>query len=264
MIDTGATPGQFFSFLAAFLLAYEPAKRLARLNIDLNSGLVGVRMLFEIIDSPPTEPPDDEQAAAASSSTARVEFADVQLRLSAGRAGAARHVLRRRARQGDRAGRPIRRRQVDGAQPDPALLRGRTAARSPSTGRTSRTVSRRSLRRQIAYVGQDVFLFRGIGPRQHRATASPARPRPRSSRPPRPRMRTTSSWRFPHGYDTPVGEHGLQLSGGAAPAHRDRARADQGCADHPARRGDRFARFRIRAAGAGGDRASSARAAPRS
>ena len=37
VIETGATPGQFFSFLAAFLLAYEPAKRLARLNIELNS-----------------------------------------------------------------------------------------------------------------------------------------------------------------------------------------------------------------------------------
>ena len=37
VIETGATPGQFFSFLAAFMLAYEPAKRLARLNIDLNS-----------------------------------------------------------------------------------------------------------------------------------------------------------------------------------------------------------------------------------
>jgi ATP-binding cassette subfamily B protein len=54
VIETGATPGQFFSFLAAFMLAYEPAKRLARLNIDLNSALVGVRILFDIIDHPPT------------------------------------------------------------------------------------------------------------------------------------------------------------------------------------------------------------------
>src|SRR5207248_4387519 len=48
VIDGGATPGQFFSFLGAFMLAYEPAKKLARLNIDLNTGLVGVRILFEI------------------------------------------------------------------------------------------------------------------------------------------------------------------------------------------------------------------------
>src|SRR5712691_3765657 len=61
VIETGATPGAFVSFLAAFLLAYEPAKRLARLNIDLNNNLVGVRVLFEVTDSPPSEPLDDDR-----------------------------------------------------------------------------------------------------------------------------------------------------------------------------------------------------------
>ena len=42
VIDTDASPGEFFSFMTAFLLAYEPAKRLARLNLDLNAALVGV------------------------------------------------------------------------------------------------------------------------------------------------------------------------------------------------------------------------------
>ena len=65
VIDTGATPGQFFSFITAFLLAYEPAKRLARLNIELNSALVGVRILFEVIDSPPSEAPDDNKPEPA-------------------------------------------------------------------------------------------------------------------------------------------------------------------------------------------------------
>src|SRR6266851_278889 len=83
VIETGATPGQFFSFLAAFMLAYEPAKRLARLNIDLTSGLVGVRTLFDIIDSPPTEAPDDERPPLRLS-TARVEFASVQFSYRAG------------------------------------------------------------------------------------------------------------------------------------------------------------------------------------
>ena len=55
-IEISATPGEFFSFITAFILAYEPAKRLARLNIDLNAGLVGVRILFDIIDAPQTEP----------------------------------------------------------------------------------------------------------------------------------------------------------------------------------------------------------------
>jgi len=61
IIYKGAAPGAFISFLAAFLLAYEPAKRLARLNLELNNHLVGVRMLFEVMDSPATEPGDDDK-----------------------------------------------------------------------------------------------------------------------------------------------------------------------------------------------------------
>src|SRR5262249_58695249 len=76
VLQTGATPGQFFSFLAAFMLAYEPAKRLARLNIELNSGLVGVRILFEIIDAPPTEPADSDKPPLKITQ-AQIEFQDV-------------------------------------------------------------------------------------------------------------------------------------------------------------------------------------------
>ena len=84
VLETGATPGQFFSFLAAFMLAYEPAKRLARLNIDLNTALVGVRILFGILDAPPTERIDDDRAPLKLA-TARVEFANVQFSYRPGR-----------------------------------------------------------------------------------------------------------------------------------------------------------------------------------
>src|SRR6202167_4402143 len=60
VVALNSTPGQFFSFMTAFLMATEPAKRLARLNIDLNSQLVGARMLLEVIDSPATELADDD------------------------------------------------------------------------------------------------------------------------------------------------------------------------------------------------------------
>src|ERR1700761_4104042 len=49
VVARGATPGAFFSFMSAFLMATEPAKRLSRLNIDLNSQLVGARMLLEVV-----------------------------------------------------------------------------------------------------------------------------------------------------------------------------------------------------------------------
>ena len=76
VVALGATPGQFFSFMSAFLLATEPAKRLARLNIDLNSQLVGARMLLEVVDGPASEPADNDKPALKLSN-ARVEFRDV-------------------------------------------------------------------------------------------------------------------------------------------------------------------------------------------
>ncbi len=76
-IEMSATPGEFFSFITAFLLAYEPAKRLARLNIELNAGLIGVRQLFEIIDAPSSEPADDSKPKLVIDK-ARVEFKDVR------------------------------------------------------------------------------------------------------------------------------------------------------------------------------------------
>ena len=48
----GQTPGEFMSFLTALLLAYDPAKRLSRLQVSLESGLVGVRLMYEILDRP--------------------------------------------------------------------------------------------------------------------------------------------------------------------------------------------------------------------
>jgi ABC-type multidrug transport system fused ATPase/permease subunit len=76
VVAMGATPGQFFSFLTAFLLAYEPAKRLARLNIELNSSLIGARKLLEIVDSPASEPADDDKPALKLTN-ALVELRDV-------------------------------------------------------------------------------------------------------------------------------------------------------------------------------------------
>src|SRR5437588_9290159 len=73
VVALGATPGQFFSFMSAFLLATEPAKRLARLNIDLNSQLVGARMLLEVVDSPASEPADNDKPALKLSN-ARIEL----------------------------------------------------------------------------------------------------------------------------------------------------------------------------------------------
>ncbi|KAA6406127.1 ABC transporter ATP-binding protein [Candidatus Tokpelaia sp.] len=43
---------QLMAFITALLLAYEPAKRLANVRVKIESGMIGVRMMFELIDVP--------------------------------------------------------------------------------------------------------------------------------------------------------------------------------------------------------------------
>ena len=211
MIATGATPGQFFSFLAAFMLAYEPAKRLARLNLDLSSGLVGVRILFDVIDHPPTETPDAEKPALKLSA-GRVEFAEVQFAYRPGE-----RVIRNlsfvaepgriTALVGPSGGGKstifnllLRFHEADGGS---VIIDGQNIA----------SVSRRSLRSQIAYVGQDVFLFRG-SIRENIAVGRAGASEAEIVNAARAAYAHDFIMAFPRGYDTPAGEHGTQLAGG--------------------------------------------------
>src|SRR5712691_10958766 len=211
VIATGAAPGEFFSFLAAFLLAYEPAKRLARLNMDIQTGLVGVRILFDIIDSPPTEPADDERPPLAVSQ-ARVEFS--------------------RVRFAYRDGEPVFRDLSFGAEPGKVTALVGHSGGGKSTilnlilrfyeidggaitidGQNIGSVSRRSLRREIASVGQDVFLFRA-SVRENIAFGRPAASEAEIIAAAKAAHAHDFITAMPQGYDTQVGEHGLKLSGG--------------------------------------------------
>ena len=211
VIYTGAMPGEFGSFLAAFLLAYEPAKRLARLNIDLTNNLVGVRVLYEVIDSPAGEP-DDDDLPALTLTEARVEFANVQFAY--------------------RADTPVLRGMSFVAQSSQV-----TALVGPSGGGKSTVlnlllrfydvgsgrividgqdiagVSRGSLRHAIAYVGQITHLFRGTI-RDNIALGKLGASDAEIIAAAKAAHAHDFIMSFPAGYDTPVGEHGLQLSGG--------------------------------------------------
>ena len=54
-LNAGGDPGALFSFITALLLAYEPARRLARVQAALQAQLVGVSMLYELLDSESTD-----------------------------------------------------------------------------------------------------------------------------------------------------------------------------------------------------------------
>jgi ATP-binding cassette subfamily B protein len=118
-----------------------------------------VRILFDVVDHPPTEAPDVDKAPLELSAS-RVEFANVQFAYRPGE-----KVIRNlsflaepgkvTALVGPSGGGKstilnliLRLYEVDGG----AIT---------IDGQNTAVVSRHSLRSQVAYVGQDVFLFRG-------------------------------------------------------------------------------------------------------
>jgi ATP-binding cassette subfamily B protein len=211
VVAMGATPGEFFSFLTAFLLAYEPAKRLARLNIELNSNLIGARKLLEIVDGPATEPADDDKPALKLTD-ARVELRDVSF--------------------GYRPNEPVLNRMSFIAEPGKVTARVGPSGGGKSTvlalllrlyditdgdilidGQTISGVSRSSLRHQTGYVGQDVYLFRDTI-RENIAFGKVGASEAEIVAAAKAACAHDFIMGFPLGYDTPVGEHGAQLSGG--------------------------------------------------
>jgi ATP-binding cassette subfamily B protein len=211
VVALGATPGQFFSFMTAFLMATEPAKRLARLNIDLNSQLVGARMLLEVIDSPATELADDGKPDLKLSS-ARIELRDIGFAY--------------------RTDEPVLNRLNFVAEPGKVTALVGPSGGGKSTvlalllrfyevkegeilidGQSIANVSRRSLRQQTAYVGQDVYLFRDTI-RANIAFGKKDATDNEISEAAKAACAHDFIMGFPLGYDTPVGEHGTQLSGG--------------------------------------------------
>jgi subfamily B ATP-binding cassette protein MsbA len=211
VIQDVSSAGALFSFITAFMLANEPAKRLARFNIDLNSNLVAVRVLFEIIDSPPTEPVDDDRPQLVLTK-ACVAFSRVQFAY--------------------RPGEPVLRDLSFVAEPARVTALVGHSGGGKSTilnliprfyevsggviaidGQDIAQVSRRSLRRQIAYVGQDVFLFRGTI-RDNIAFGKPGASDAEIVAAAKAAHAHDFIVAFSTGYDSPVGERGLQLSGG--------------------------------------------------
>ncbi|MEE8275489.1 MAG: ABC transporter transmembrane domain-containing protein [Alphaproteobacteria bacterium] len=53
VIDGATTTGSFFSFITALLLAYEPMKKLANLNANLQEGLAAAQRVFALLDTAP-------------------------------------------------------------------------------------------------------------------------------------------------------------------------------------------------------------------
>jgi subfamily B ATP-binding cassette protein MsbA len=211
VIYMNAMFGEFVSFITAFLLAYEPTKRLARFNITLSSSLLGVRMFYQLVDSPDTEP-QDEDKPALTVKVGRIEFVNVDFAYRDDEP-----VLRGMSFVAE-AGRVTALVGPSGGGKSTAFalvlgLYDVAAGKVAVDGQTIAMTSRASLRRQIAYVGQDVFLFRGTI-RENIAFGKLGASEGEIIDAAKAAHAHEFIMSFPSGYDTPVGEHGLQLSTG--------------------------------------------------
>jgi ATP-binding cassette subfamily B protein len=207
----GQMPGEFFSVVTALFLAYEPAKRLGRLHIDLTTALTQVRFMFDLLDLPPVER-DDDQKPDLVVTQGRLEFREVAFRY--------------------RPSEPVLRGLSFAAEP------GQTLALVGASGSGKTTImnlvlrfwdpqagkilvddkdivqfSRRSLREKIAYVSQDVFLFAGTV-RENIAMGRPGASDEEIEAAAKAAHAHDFILSFPEGYNSSVGEQGVQVSGG--------------------------------------------------
>ena len=204
-------PGAFFSFITALLLAYDPARRLARLQISLERAVVNARMIYEILDEKPTQA-DRPDATPISVEVGEIEFRNIGF--GYGRGGMVLDNVSFTAE----AGKTTAIVGPSGAGKS-TLISLVPRFHDPATGQVLidgtdiASVTKKSLRRQIAYVSQQPWLFEG----SIRDNLRYARPEATDAEI-ETAARLANAHEFilaqPQGYDTLLGENGVNLSGG--------------------------------------------------
>ncbi|MCC2613250.1 ABC transporter ATP-binding protein [Neorhizobium petrolearium] len=204
-------PGAFFAFVAALLMAYDPARRLAKMQVQIERAVVNARMIYDLLDMQPhqREKPGAKDLVVKD---ARVELQGVTFSYANGGP-----IL-----QGvdivAEGGKTTALVGQSGAGKSTIInliprFYDPTEGRILIDGQDIADVTRQSLRRQLAYVSQQPYLFEGS-----------IRDNIRYGRPDATDQEVEEAARLayahdfiltqPMGYETPVGENGMTLSGG--------------------------------------------------
>ncbi len=202
--------GSLFSFITAFMLVYEPAKRLGKFNVDYQKHLVGVRMVYDILD---TAPDSSERMDGADLKVREGEIVIENARFSYGEQAVLHDLsLTIPARKVTALVGP----SGGGKSTVLSLISRLHQAQSGRIAIDDQDVSAvttDSLRRNVALVGQDAFLFDTTiadNIRMGRPDATDAEVEEAA----RAANAHDFIMRQNLGYETPVGEGGGRLSGG--------------------------------------------------
>ncbi|MTI02274.1 ABC transporter ATP-binding protein [Roseibium sp. RKSG952] len=205
------TAGQLMSFITALLMAYEPAKRLSRMRVVIETALVPIGMMFELLDEedPMRESTEPKQLRSGPGEIRmhNVTFGyqgslpvikDMNLTFEAGKTTA----LVGQSGGGKSTIFGLIMRFYD---PDEGSVE--------IDGQDLLDVSFASLRRKISYVGQDTFLF-STNVMENLRFARPDATDEEVKAAARAAHAHDFISELPEGYDTEVGENGAFLSGG--------------------------------------------------
>ena len=210
-IYAGVMPGAFFAFVAALLMAYDPARRLARLQVSLERAAVNARMIYEILDLKPRQA-DRADAGSLAISDATIRFDNVRFGYSEN------ETILKGVSFTAEGGRTTALVGPSGAGKSTVIsliprFYDPTEGAILIDGQDIAHVTKQSLRNGIAYVSQQPYLFEGT-----------IRDNIRYGRPDATDAEIEEAARHayahdfilaqPLGYDTPVGENGVTLSGG--------------------------------------------------
>ncbi len=211
VIYDGQSPGAFFSFITALLMAYEPIKRLARFNLELNARMVGVKMFYDFLDQPGDEN-DDSDLPDLVVSKGEIVFQNVGFSYRSGEP-----VLEDISFQVP-AGRSTALIGPSGSGKSTifGLLQkffAPSAGLVLIDGQDIARCNRASVRRAFGYVGQDAFLFQGTI-RSNIMLGHPGASEAEFAAACHAAHITEFVAEMRDGYETAVGEHGMTLSGG--------------------------------------------------
>jgi subfamily B ATP-binding cassette protein MsbA len=211
VMEGARTPGALFSFITAFLLAYEPMKRLGKVNAQMQAGLSAADRVFEVLDTMP-QVLDRPHAKPLTISRGEVVLNNVTFGYAADAP-----VLRGVSITAP-AGKTIALVGSSGAGKTTVLnliprFYDVTDGHVAIDGQDVRDVTVESLRAHIALVSQDIVLFddtvrNNIRYGRQSATEDEVMAAAKAA------QAHDFILSLPNGYDTMIGELGAKISGG--------------------------------------------------